>query len=517
MNERTQNPWGWPVLAVLAIALVGTGALVTYLLMRTASDGARPPSLAAGEVGREGPAVQDQAQANQLSDLHLTLSKEAVARAGIVVSRVTASPDGGRIRVPASVEPNAYRSVVVTPIVGGRVTSVSAQLGEHVRRGQALAQLYSPELAEAQSRYVAARAELDAHERELRRTEKLVELGSASRQELERIHAEHTAAVTMIQSLRSRLTFLGMTPAQVERLTATSDVGATVTVPAPIDGVITERDANVGLNVETTAKLFTVVDLSTVWLVGNLYERDFGRVRVGSPVTITTPAHSTMMLEGTVSYLDPQLNRDTRTAQLRVEVPNRGSQFRLGMYADMQVGEASPDRVTVPRAAVQVIGDRSVIYVADSAEPGRFIEREVQVGNALNDQIEIISGVQTGDQVVVKGSFALRAERERLGLRPAAAGSSQPGRDAQQALRVTVSEQGFEPARLMLRVGVPSRVTFVRTTDATCATEIAIPALNIKRALPLNQPVEVDFTPEKPGDIAFACGMGMLSGSFVVQ
>ena len=270
-------------------------------------------------------------------------------------------------------------------------------------------------------------------------------------------------------------------------------------------------------NADTAAKLFTVVDLSTVWLVGNLYERDFGRVRVGSPVTVTTPAYPTMTLEGKVSYLDPQLNLETRTAQLRVEVANRGSQLRLGMYVEMQVGESSSDRVTVPRAAVQVIGDRSVVYLADSTEAGRFIEREVRVGASMDDQIEIVSGVQAGDPVVVKGSFALRAERERLGLRPAVATGPPPGREEQTAMRVIVTEKGFEPARITLRAGTPSRLTFVRTTDATCATHIAIPSLNIKRALPLNQTVEIVLTPEKPGDVAFACGIGMWSGTLVVQ
>ena len=156
------------------------------------------------------PSAAGASPAQPRPDLSLTLSKEAADRAGIVVSRVTTSTATGGLRVPAVVEPNAYRSVVVTPIAAGRVTSVSAQLGQHVRRGQSLAQIYSPELAETQSRYLAARAELDAHDRELRRTEKLVEIGSASRQELERIHAEHTAAVTMVQSLRSQLTLLGV-------------------------------------------------------------------------------------------------------------------------------------------------------------------------------------------------------------------------------------------------------------------------------------------------------------------
>ncbi len=516
MNERTENTLRSPAVVFVAIGLIGLGSLATYLVMRSqvrettpASDTAKapPPTPPASVISGTLPA-------EPLPDLSLTLSKEAVDRAGIVVSRVSASTAGGRIRVPAVVEPNAYRSVVVTPIAAGRVTSVSAQLGQHVRRGQPLAQVYSPELAETQSRYLAARAELDAHERELRRTEKLVEIGSASRQELEKIHAEHIAAVTMVQSLTSQLTLIGMTSGQVEKLTSASGLTATVAIPAPIDGVITERAANVGLNVDAATRLFTVVDLSTVWLVGNLYERDFARVRVGSPVRITTPAYPTMMLEGKVSYLDPQLNPDTRTAQLRVEIPNRGSQLRLGMYAEMQVGEASAERVMLPRAAVQVIGDRSVIYLSDSTTIGRFIEREVHLGATTDKEVEIISGVQPGDAVVIKGSFALRAERERLGLRPAVA-AGQP-RDAQTG-RVIVSEKGFEPARVTLRAGAPVRLTFFRTTDATCATEVVIPALKIKRSLPLNQPVDIEFTQEKAGEVAFACGMGMLNGTLVVE
>jgi plastocyanin domain-containing protein len=109
----------------------------------------------------------------------------------------------------------------------------------------------------------------------------------------------------------------------------------------------------------------------------------------------------------------------------------------------------------------------------------------------------------------VKGSFALRAERERLGFGPTA--------QATPAVRIVVSEKGFEPARVTLHAGVPARVTFLRTTDATCATEVSVPSLKIKRALPLNQPVDIEFTPDRTGEIAFACGMGMLSGTLAVD
>ena len=218
----------------------------------------------------------------------MTLSPDAIKRAGIELQQVSASTATGVIRVPGTVQANAYRTTVVTSIAGGRISRVSAELGQSVRRGQTLAEVYSPELAEAQTRFIASRAELDAHERELQRTEKLVEIGAASRQELERIHAEHTAATTMVQSHRTRLTLLGMTDAQVTKLGPGSTIAASVSIPSPLDGVVTMREANTGMNIDPSAPLFTVADLSSVWVVGNLNERDLGQVRVGSPATVTT-------------------------------------------------------------------------------------------------------------------------------------------------------------------------------------------------------------------------------------
>jgi plastocyanin domain-containing protein len=129
-----------------------------------------------------------------------------------------------------------------------------------------------------------------------------------------------------------------------------------------------------------------------------------------------------------------------------------------------------------------------------------------------------------GDSVVSKGSFFVRAKPNasvcgrlnhgpRLGATPAAQASSA----SIQGAKIVVSEKGFEPDKVSLRSGSPARLTFVRTTDKTCATEVVFPSLNIKRVLPLNEPVAIEFTPEKTGDVAFACGMNMLKGVVVVH
>jgi RND family efflux transporter MFP subunit len=499
MNERAIP---WKAIAG-GLTLVMASSLVTVWVMNRPSRGPVEAPVAAGPAVAQHPPIGG-----------INLSADEIARAGIVIGK---AEDGGtsQLRVPGTVEPNAYRSVVVTPIAPGRVTSVAGVLGEHVRQGQPLAQIHSPELADAQRRYLSVRAELDAHERELRRTERLVEIGSASRQELEKIHAEHTAAVAMVQSEQSRLTLLGMTAEQIRQLASPADLTSAMTIVAPADGVITERAANVGVNVDTTTKLFTIVDMSTVWVVGNLYERDLGRVRLGTPVTVTVPG-SQIAIEGKVNYLDPQINVATRTAQMRVEVPNRDGRLRLGMYAEMLVRDVrATTAISIPREAVQIVGDRAVVYVADPTAKGLFNERDVRIGPAMGDSVELLDGLQTGEPVVTKGSFALRAEFERRGGHQPA-DTSQASSNA-QAVRVEVSDKGFEPSRITLSAGRPARLEFVRTSDATCATEVVIPALKIKRSLPLNQPVEVVLTGQKPGEISFACGMDMFEGTLVVK
>ena len=522
--------------AFIAVALLVAGAGASYLVMRSGgedrSNTAGAPTGATTDAPRSGtqpPAAGVGAMDAPLPDVVVSLSPDAVDRAGIVVASVGSGESAAVIRLPGVVEPNAYKRVAVTPLVAGRVTRVSAELGDRVRRGQTLAQIYSPELAAAQTRYASARAMLEAHDRELQRTAKLVEIGAASRQELERIHAEHAAQTAAVQSARSQLELLGMPASTIDALGSGSNVNATTSVPAPMNGIVTERAANVGLNVDPATALFTVVDLATVWIIADLYEKDFSRVRVGNDAIVTTAAYPALSLRGRIGYIDPQVNPETRTAKVRVEVPNPRGELRLGMYVEVVVTAAPGASVPViPRSAIQNVGDRTVVYLVNPKEPGMFIEREVRLGHGSGAHVEVAAGVQAGDVIVTEGSFFVRAERERLGLRSATATTANSAAVAAEAptagpservqtAKVVINEQGFEPARVSLRAGTPAQITFVRTTDKTCGTDVVFPSLNIKRALPLNQPVRIEFTPATAGDIAFACGMNMLRGTVAVR
>jgi RND family efflux transporter MFP subunit len=426
MNAESRVSLRWTVVAASALALIALGAGATYVVLRTsvrssagAEERLRRSATRAADHDRPAASGPFEASVGALPDVVVALSPEAVERAAVRVVPVAAGTGPAAIRLPAVVEPNAYAQVVVTPLVAGRITRVLVGLGDHVRQGQAMAHIFSPDLAEAQTRYLSARAELVAHDRELQRTGKLEKIGAASRQELERVEAEHTARKTSLESARSRLELLGVSRAAIDGLSPGDSVAATTSVPAPIAGVVTERLANVGLNVDTASKLFTVVDLSTVWVVADVYEQDFSRVRIGSPAIVATTAYADLVLHGRISYIDPQLNPQTRTARARIEVPNARRQLRLGMYADVLLeGSGRDSAALIPQSAVQNVRDRHVVYLANPREPGKFIEREVRLGQAIGQQVEVLTGAKPGDFVVAEGSFFIRAERERLGLRP---------------------------------------------------------------------------------------------------
>ena len=429
MNSESGVNVRWTVLVAAAVALLVAGGGATYFGLRSKAPSQSGSDEHAGmSVGRSSPSglaaepAREPTISAALPDVVVTISTEGIERAGIIVTPVAAGATSDGLRAPGVVEPNAYKQVIVTPIISGRITRVMAELGQQVQRGQAIAQIFSPELAEAQARYISARAMLGAHERELARTEKLVEIGAASRQELERIHAEHAARGADVQSAASRLQLLGLSADAIQALGAGATETATTSVPAPISGVVTERLANVGLNVDPATKLFTIIDLSTVWIVADLYEQDFVRVRVGSAATITTRAYPDLVLQGRVSYVDPHVSAETRTARVRIEVPNAHNELRLGMYAEVLLGGGGgASTLMIPRSAVQNVGDRTVVYLVNPKEPGKFVEREVRLGAAAGDQVSVLTGVRQGDVVVAEGSFYVRAERERLGLRAAVA------------------------------------------------------------------------------------------------
>jgi RND family efflux transporter MFP subunit len=345
--------------------------------------------------------------------VEVSLTPEAMTRTGIKVDTVRAATATEGVGVPGTVASNAYRDTKVNALVGGVVRQVMVELGAHVRRGEPLAVIFSSDLADAQMKYLSMRATFEADHQKLVRTEKLVALGAASRQELEEVTAMHAGHETELAAARQRLLLLGLETSQVDSLTDASHVVSEVTVPVPANGRVIARSVNPGQVVSPGQELFVVTDLSTVWVIGDLYEKDFPIVRVGSNAVITVPAGS-RTLRGRVAYIDPRVDPTTRTAKVRVEVPNSGENLRLGMFVTLSFETGSNQRIAVvPQAAVQAVGERTVVYMPVEGEEGKFTERLVKLGPSRGDLVQVVEGLRPGEKVVTNGSFFLRSEAAR--------------------------------------------------------------------------------------------------------
>src|SRR2546422_551422 len=385
------------LLGLVALGLIALGAAgATVALRRREGIRTRAASMA--------PAPPP-APAKPAGDAEVVLSPEALARAGIKTAPVSAISAGTAVTVPGSVMANAYREVKVTPIAAGIVTKVHVELGAVVRRGAPLVTLFSAELADYQTKYMSMSAMLEADHKKLERTRKLVDIGAASRQDLEEITAVHEAHATEVEAARLRLQLLGLSAEQVRTLTSPSQIVSTIVVPAPITGVITSRSGNLGQGVAMGQELLSVTGLSELWVVGDLYEQDFKTVTVGSEATITTPAYPGFMLRGRVSYIDPRVDPQARTAKARIEVPNADGRLRLGMFVTVSFTTSGGTAVVVPRSAVQSIGDRQVVFVPAKGEEGKCNRRQGRPGAAAAADYTVVSGLKPGESVVTEGSF----------------------------------------------------------------------------------------------------------------
>jgi membrane fusion protein, heavy metal efflux system len=400
---------------LLSMGLIAIGAAGAVLMLRLGNHMSSDPVTATPTLAAvEAPAVASPTDAAPADEVEVVLAPEALAQAGIRTGKASVVDSSTSIQVPGNVMPNAYREVKVIPIVGGIVTKVHVELGTAVKRGAPLATLFSNELAEAQTKYLSMKAMLAADHQKRQRTEQLVEIGAASRQELEEAAAAYTSRATEVEAARQRLLQLGLSRKQVEALQKPSQVVSEVIVPAPIDGVITNRSANLGQVVGMGQELFTVTDLSEVWVIGDLYEQNFSSVSVGSEAALTMLAYPDLTLHGRVTYIDPQVDPQTRTAKVRVEVPNPNGRLRLGMYVTVSFTTRSREQaVVVPRTAVQTIGDRHVVFIPAEDEEGKFIQRTVALGQPVGESYTVLRGLDPGEAVVTEGSFFLRAESLR--------------------------------------------------------------------------------------------------------
>jgi len=397
------------IVAVVAVGAVAAIALLLWLYIPRGSGGRPVP--APRSIG----SAQTPNQAGNTSgDSTLTISPEQIQRAGIKIETVGegSSRDATGQQTTGVVQPNSYRETPVMSLVGGIVRSVGPELGQSVRKGQTIAVVSSTDLADAQTKYLAAFAELDEHHKHHARTEKLVAIGAASREELEMATSKLKAAESDVANLRQRLLLLGLSFQRVSALRSPSQVSSEVSFPSPASGTVTSRTVNSGEVIEANKELLRITDLSSVWVVAQVYEKDLGKIHIGSDASITTDAYPGRVFRGRVSYVDPAVNPQTRTAQARIEIANPGQQLKIGMYVNVAfgaLGGAENTAPTIPAAAVQNLNNQQVVFVATN-EPNVFVMRSLRLSPETNGIYQVLEGLNVGDRIVTNGSFLLRAE-----------------------------------------------------------------------------------------------------------
>ncbi|MGZ8842457.1 MAG: efflux RND transporter periplasmic adaptor subunit [Pyrinomonadaceae bacterium] len=396
------------VIAVAGIAIVV--AIVAWLLWP--KQGGKPVAAPRSVSFDESP------QPATAADQKLMLTPEQMRSVQLKIETVGERPSSEASGQMATgvVQANTYKETPVVSLVGGIVRSVSAELGQNVKLGQRLAVVFSNELAEVQSRYLTGVATLDEHHRHHLRTIKLVEIGAASRQDLETATSQYREAESNVANLRQKLMLLGMTAQRIDSLNSTSQISSEVTVPSPSSGTVTSRTVNPGEVIEANKELMRITDLSTVWVVGQVYEKDLATVRVGSGASITSDAYPGRVFRGRVSYVDPKIDSATRTAQVRIELNNPGQMFKIGMYVNVAFGAlgiAEKTTPVVPKSAVQNIGNQQVVFLTTD-KANEFVMRAVRTGAESNGFYPVLEGLNAGDRIVTDGSFLLRAEWLKL-------------------------------------------------------------------------------------------------------
>ena len=257
-------------------------------------------------------------------------------------------------------------------------------------------------------------AEANAAEakKRLERARRLLKIDPARRNEIDRFEANVKNLRAETAAMREKLLVLGLSKRRVDALRSPSQISANLPVLSPISGTVTERTANRNEVVSMNSKLAMVTNLSTVWVIGQVYEKDLGKLRVGSGASITTDAYPGQIFRGQISYIDPNLDERTRTARVRIEIPNPDQKLKIGQFVNVAYSRLGGSEKTTPlvsKNAVQSVGSEKIVFQATD-DPKTFVLRRVRLGREKEAGFSIVEGIFVGDRVVTDGSFLLRAE-----------------------------------------------------------------------------------------------------------
>ena len=408
--------------------------------MQTLEPGIRRVSLAAVSAillmtlgGCSQPAAEtEQAEPEAASDPDLIrLDQEAMRIAGITLGEVEIRKLEEDLRVSGRVTVNQNATARVGSFTEGIVVGCCESVGSDVEKGQVLARLHSHEIHDAEASYWETRAELERRQTELqfaekfyKRASRLYELKAGSLQKMQEAEAKFRSAETLLKIARAgveradnHLRYLGLTPEELPEAAdehAAEGQGAheeahLIEVRSPVAGTIVERTVSTGAVVTPSDSLYVISDLRSLWVIAQVPEQHLSLLRSGLTVEVSVRAYPDKTFPARITTIGDALDPETRTVEVRCELNNPGRQLKTEMFATLTIHTGgSREAVVAPLAALQNVDGEEVLFVPEGEYS--FRARRVRVGRHSGSVVEIVSGLQAGEKVVVAGAFHLKSE-----------------------------------------------------------------------------------------------------------
>ena len=318
------------------------------------------------------------------------------------------------LRVPARVELDQHRVARIGASVTGRITDLRAYLGQDVDKGEVLATLNSTELSAAQSAFLKAASQVNLHRLAVARAKRLLSSDVIAAAELQERESQLNEAEVDQRAAEDQLRVMGMSDAAIARLNRERTIHSFSSVTAHLSGSVIERNVNVGQVVQPSDALFTVADLSRVWISADVPEQQAYWAHVGDEVSAEVPALPGETFTGRLIYVANLVDPETRTVTVRIDVSNEHRKLKPHMLATIQIRKSGTKELVVPDGAVIREENRDHIFV-ETAD-GHYTLKAVELGMRNGDKRRIIKGLAQGEKVVVEGAFHLNNERLRKEL-----------------------------------------------------------------------------------------------------
>lgn len=384
MKPLTRTQWAILGTTVGVIALI---VAIASLVERSRASAHRPAATSSGNM----PGMPGMPGMSMPAGGAVELTTAQIQQFGVTFGSVEQRMLVTELRVPGTVVVDETRIVQVALKFGGFVEHLRANVtGQYVRSGQPLMEVYSPEVfAAMQELLVAARLE---------RTNP----GGAA------IPGVPATSIDLVAAARRRLELLGVAASDIDTTLRRGEPFRTVSVYSPANGIVTERMVVQGQAVQTGQPLYTIADLSGIWVNADVRETDAALVRAGLGVDVELASMPGRPFKGTVTYVYPTLKQETRTLTVRVTVANAGSQFRPGMFATVYLRSPSRRALTVPTSAVVRTGERTLVFV--DLGGGRIEPQPTEIGQSTSEFVEVLAGLEPGQHVVTSAQFLLDSE-----------------------------------------------------------------------------------------------------------